>query len=56
MIEALWPPKPKLLLMAASESGRSRGVIRRVVEIAVGIGVVVVDRRRHDAVAHAPAR
>ena len=50
MIEALCPPKPKLLLIAAV-SFRCAGLVGRVVQIAVRIGVVEIDRRRHHAVA-----
>ncbi len=51
IIDALWPPKPKLLLMATGTS-RSRGLVGRVVQVAFGIGIVEIDRRRDDAVAH----
>ena len=47
---ALWPPKPKLLLMARPALRLAR-LVGHVVEIAVRVGCVVVDRRRHHAVA-----
>ncbi len=50
MIEALCPPKPKLFDMAACNLPLA-GLIGRVVEIALGIGIVQVDRRRNQAVA-----
>ena len=54
-MEALWPPKPKLLLIAAC-SLRSRGCVRRVVQIALRIGRVEIDRRRASRCRAAPAR
>ena len=54
MIDALWPPKPKLLLITASSLPLARRV-RRVVQIARRVGRRVVDRRRADAVAAAPS-
>ncbi len=41
--EALWPPKPKLLLMA-TVTLRVAGLVGDVIQIALGIGVVEVDR------------
>ncbi len=47
--EALWPPKPKLLLMATLTS-RLAGDVGHAVQIALRVLVLDVDRRRHDAV------
>ena len=45
-----WPPKPKLFDSATS-TGLVAGDVGDVVEVAVGVGVVEVERRRQDAVA-----
>ena len=45
-----WPPKPKLFDSATS-TALPAGLVGDVVEVAVGVGVVEVDRRRQDAVA-----
>ncbi len=49
MIEALWPPNPKLLLMAILHLPLS-WLIRRVIQIAIGIGRLQVDRWRNHMV------
>ena len=44
-----WPPKPKLFESATSIGLVARGV-RNIVEVAVGIGILEVDRGRHHAI------
>ena len=45
-----WPPKPKLLVRAWSQRA-SRAVVGDVVQVALRVGRVIVDRRRQHAVA-----
>ena len=45
-----WPPKPKLFVSAASTGSLTARDVRDVVEVAVGPGILEVDRRGHDAV------
>ena len=44
------PPKPKELLMRVAHLGLAR-LVRHAVEVALGVGVVVVDGGREDLVA-----
>ena len=47
--EAFWPPNPKPLAIAA-RTGIVTGGVGDIIEVAVRVGVVEVDRRRHDPV------
>ena len=46
---ALWPPKPRELLTQA-RTGHLAGLVGHVIQIALGIGILVIDRRRHHVV------
>ena len=50
MSVALCPPKPKELLIATSDLGAAR-LVGHVVEVALRVGELVVDGRRHAALA-----
>ena len=55
MSEIFCPPKPKLLLRAW-DSPLFAGRVGDVIEVAFGIGRLVIDGRRQHAAAHAPRR